>query len=267
MNAAAQTAESLVPSSPAPVGRGLPSHSTSPPRSPTAEAWRRLRSNRVAMAMLAYLIGLLIVAGLAPLWPLQSPYRVDTSSARGAAAIGLMENDMPLQGADGALDQRAQQNEFRDLALWQYPLLKLPHEIVGRRSVASICGTDELGTMNWPASFGDPRVAARGAGGDLCFAGDWRYLRLGGRLLRRADRQCHGCGLVDTLYSLPLIFIVIFLITFLNEPVLERGCAAGHRSTDDLFLGRGRGAVVDHGADRGGANPVSQTRALRRGGP
>ncbi len=110
------------------------------------DGWRRLRGNRVAMASLAYLILLVVAALLTPLWPLQSPYRVRTVRLlQGPSGVSWIEHDMNLLDADGRLDDLRVRAEFRGLARWQYPLVALRVKLWGDRSLASLCGTDELG--------------------------------------------------------------------------------------------------------------------------
>jgi oligopeptide transport system permease protein len=193
-----------------------------PSRSPSAEAWRRLRQNRVAMLMLAYLFSLAIAAGLVPLWPLQSPYRVNTARVLAAPSDwGWLDGDMKLLDADGQLDERRVQNEFRDLARWQYPLLKLRTKLWGERSLACICGTDELGRDQLARIFWGARVSLLVAlvATSVSLVIGVTYGAVAGFYGGRVDNAM--MRLVDILYSLPLMFIVIFLITFINEPTVE----------------------------------------------
>lgn len=186
------------------------------------DAWRRLLRNRVAVAALGFLLLVTVTAILTPLWPLQSPYRVRTARLlQGPVLPGWLEHDMQLLDDDGKLDDRRVQNEFRDLGRWQYPLLALRTRLWGDRSLSSVCGTDELGRDVLARIFWGARISLLVAlvATSVSLVIGVSYGSVAGYVGGRLDNAM--MRLVDVLYSLPLIFIVIFLITFLNEPKVE----------------------------------------------
>jgi oligopeptide transport system permease protein len=186
------------------------------------DGWRRLRGNRVAMAALIYLVLLVAAALLTPLWPLQSPLRVQTVRLlQGPSGLAWIEHDMNLLDADGRLDDLRVQAEFRGLASWQYPLVALRVRMWGDRSLASLCGTDELGRDVLARLFWGARISLLVAvvATSVSLVIGVTYGSVAGYCGGRVDNVM--MRIVDILYSLPLIFIVIFLITFLNEPKVE----------------------------------------------
>lgn len=203
--------------------------------SPLGEAWRRLRKNRASLAAMAYLVLLAVAAALTPLWPLQSPYRVRTSRVlQSPSPWSWIENDLDLLDADSRLDDRKVQADFRGLSRWQYPLLALRARIWGGRSLGSVCGTDELGRDVLARVFWGARISlvvALVATGVSLLIGV-TYGATAGYFGGAVDNVM--MRVVDMLYSLPLIFIVIFLITFLNDPQVERGLS--HWGVDRLTI-------------------------------
>ncbi len=179
------------------------------------------------MVALGYLILLAVAALLTPLWPLQSPYRVKTARLlQGPAAALWIDNDMQLLDDAGNLDPQRVGVEFRDLGRWNYPLLELRTMLFGSRSLGSLCGTDELGRDMLARLFWGARISLLvglvAASVSLVIGVSYGAVSgfCGGRIDNLMMR------VVDILYSLPLIFIVIFLITFLNEPKVEARFAA-----------------------------------------
>jgi oligopeptide transport system permease protein len=212
---------------PAPGVNGLPGGAALAGSSPWRDAWRRLRRNRVALASLVYLALLVIAAALTPLWPLQSPYRVQTSRAlQGPSSLGWVEGDLRLVDSDGRLDGRVVEREFRDLAHWQYPLVALRTTFWGSRSLASVCGTDELGRDVLARLFWGARISLLVAvvATSVSLVIGVSYGAVAGYCGGRIDNAM--MRFVDFLYSLPLIFLVIFLITFLNDKSVEAALAA-----------------------------------------
>ncbi len=136
-----------------------------------------------------------------------------------------IDHDLDLVDDQGRLDDAKVQADFRDLARWQYPLVALRLKIWGSRSLACVCGTDELGRDVLARVFWGARVSlvvalvATGVSLVIGVAYGAAAGYLGGRIDNLMMR------VVDMLYSLPLIFIVIFLITFLNDPQVEKSLA------------------------------------------
>jgi oligopeptide transport system permease protein len=220
------------------------------------DAWRRLRQNRPALGALGYLGTLALVALLTPLLPLQSPqlqrltrqdqfqppnlrpvrlelrlaqvlaFERELAELRRAARAAPADKRRRLEEE---LDQRQRQHPL--LRYWNAPsgltrwMLKGRLWLFGDWCLPSLCGTDELGRdvlarLAWGArvSLVVGLVAtlvslAIGVtyGAVAGYVGGW----LDAAMMR----------LVDVLYSIPFIFVVIFLISVLNEESLQQRLA------------------------------------------
>ena len=219
------------------------------------DAWRRLRKNIAAMVSLTFLIVLFCLAFLTPLLPLQSPrfqwledvhqfqtpqisrtprselpislddvrsFELETAALRSKirAASGKERSDLSAQFA-------ARQNEHPFNRLWTSPgpitraLIRLRLRIFGRWCLPSICGTDELGRDVLSRICWGSRVSlivgivatlvslAIGVtyGATAGYIGGW----VDAVMMR----------IIDVWYSIPFIFIVIFLITILSEDSIK----------------------------------------------
>jgi oligopeptide transport system permease protein len=192
------------------------------------DAWRRLRTNRVAMFSL-WLLGLFgLLALLTPLVPLQPPRLVDT--ARQFAAPRMTAAARLFAGhRDGpeALPQRTAeaviQEGFGQLDPFSRGLLSARLAIFGDRSIPSVCGTDKLGRDVLARLFWGSRISlAVGLVATLVsLVIGVSYGAVSGYLGGWVDNLM--MRVVDVLYSIPFIFVVIFLITILSaEGIKER---------------------------------------------
>jgi len=170
------------------------------------DAWKRLRQNTAAMVALWFLVGIALVAIFTPFLPFQGPVFVQPDR-------NLQE---PSFFDSIPIDPEKLETYFGQQGWINSGLIHARVAIFGTWSIPSICGTDELGrdllsrifwgarvsiTVGVMATFvslliGVPYGAISG------YAGGW------------IDEQM--MRFVDVLYSVPFIFIVIFIMTVLS---------------------------------------------------
>ena len=190
-----------------------------------ADAWRRLTKNRVAFASLVFIVIVSVLAFLAPLLPLQSPFAIHTDLAyeppTANSGLFIPAMQLPPGGADEEQTEahrgawlEAQFGNLNTLNRW---LVGARLRIFGEWAVNSICGRDELGRDLLARIFWGARVSlAVGLVATLVsLVIGVTYGAISGYLGGRVDNFM--MRVVDILYSIPFIFIVIFLITVLSE--------------------------------------------------
>lgn len=220
------------------------------------DAWRRLRKNRAAVASLWFLIVLAGVSFLTPLWPLQSPQHIVLSKDRQFQPPNWrpVKLDLTLDSVDkfekeiaelrarraaasgeerirlsGQLSDRLREHPFHQL--WNSPgtlarlLIRIRMTVFGQWCIPSICGTDEIGRDVLARILWGSRVSLIvglvATLVSLVIGVSWGATAgyLGGWVDASMMR------VVDILYSIPFIFIVIFIITILSEPSIKEGLA------------------------------------------
>lgn len=190
------------------------------------DAWRRLRRNRVAIASLGFLAALALLALLTPLWPLQSPRDVQADLKFAPPDWSPLGGDfLVLEGdeaAGGKTQAQLDADSFGPLSWFDRGLLQLRRAIFGRWCFNSLCGRDNLGRDVLARIFWGARVSLSVAlvATLVSLVIGVSYGSISGYLGGRVDNVM--MRIVDVLYSIPFIFVVIFLITILSTEEIKR---------------------------------------------
>ncbi len=201
------------------------------------DAWRRLRKNRVAMLSLSFLVLLVLAAILTPFWPLQPPRRIHTSDRYATPSlVPFWGESLGLLDENGNLDDDALKTGFGDLNQFDRGLIQARLFVFGDHSVNSWCGRDELGRDVLTRLFWGARVSL-----SVALVATFVSLLIGvsygatsGYLGGRIDNLM--MRIVDVLYSVPFIFVVIFLISILSEPKIKKELEDWHIDRISIFF-------------------------------
>lgn len=182
------------------------------------DSWRRLKGNRPAWWSLCFLGLFALLSLLAPLLPLRSPVVVNTS--QGAQAPSLVWGDgnyMADVPAGEAITERHIQNSYWDLSALDQALVHARVGLFGRWQTGHWLGTDHLGRDLMARLVWGSRTSIL-----VALAATFCSLLIGvvygafsGLAGGRVDNLM--MRVVDVLYSIPFIFVVIFLITLIGD--------------------------------------------------
>jgi len=218
-----------------------------------ADAWKRLKRNRAAMCSLWILSIIVLLAILTPALPLQSPIYQDVKnrellppqwdsfaldiSAYDEETRRLEEEALAMQDHDGEqylklLGLIAAREQTHPIKLyWNNPgpivtaMIEVRFALFGDFCIPSIFGTDKLGRDVLSRVFWGSRVSLA-CGFIATFVSlmiGVSYGAISGYMGGWVDNIM--MRIVDVFYSIPFIFIVIFIMSFLSSPGIRESLA------------------------------------------
>lgn len=203
------------------------------------DAWRRLKRNKASITALMFLAWLGIAAFLTPLWPLQAPRSVHTERAYfGPLVSPLFTHTAAWVDDAGRVDDDAVAAAFGIRAphdpkvgwfdVFNRGLVHARAAVFGRWEANSWCGCDTLGRDLLARLFWGARISliVGLVAALVSLVIGVSYGAISGYLGGNIDSLM--MRVVDVLYSIPFIFVVILLITVLDDPTILRGLRASY---------------------------------------
>ena len=218
-----------------------------------ADAWKRLKRNRAAMCSLWILSTIVLLAILTPVLPLQSPIYQDVKNREllppqwesfSLDISAYDEETQRLETEARALEVQDGERYAKLLALiadreqthpiklyWNDPgaivtaMIEMRIALFGDFCIPSIFGTDKLGRDVLSRVFWGSRVSLA-CGFIATFVSlliGVSYGAISGYLGGWVDNIM--MRIVDVFYSIPFIFIVIFIMSFLSSPGIRESLA------------------------------------------
>jgi len=174
------------------------------------------------MASLVILILMGVLSVLTPLLPLQPPRRIDTNLAFQPPTFAPPPSPFYPPEGDAAARRTALDEGFGELGPLSNALLHLRIAVFGNRQVPALCGRDLLGRDLLARLFWGSRISLA-VGVVATFVSllvGVTYGAVSGFAGGSVDNLM--MRIVDVLYSIPFIFVVIFLITILSAESIRQ---------------------------------------------
>ena len=218
-----------------------------------ADAWKRLKRNRAAMCSLWILSSIVLLAILTPVLPLQSPIYQDVKNREllppqwesfSLDISAYDEETQRLEAEARAVEGQDEEQHAKLLAsiadreqthpiklYWNDPgsivrgMIEVRIALFGDFCIPSIFGTDKLGRDVLSRVFWGSRVSLA-CGFIATFVSlliGVSYGAISGYLGGWVDNIM--MRIVDVFYSIPFIFIVIFIMSFLSSPGIKESLA------------------------------------------